>query len=166
MSVDLEVDASLKLSNLYVDSDDLSAARGNLFLSWTDELADGTGTDQADLLWYDSRTANAAVDDLDLAGSLTDAFGNTLTFVEVRGLYIRNKDSANPLAIGAAAANPVASIFSDTSDEIIVRAGGVLFLWSPLNGGYTIGAGASDILRIDPGANSIDYDIVIIGTSA
>jgi len=42
---------------------------------------------------------------------------------------------------------------------------GYLLVWSPIDG-YAVTATSADILQIDPGANTIAYDIVIIGTSA
>lgn len=48
------------------------------------QFSNGTGADQADLLWADERTlAASASEDLDLAGVLADAFGATLGMAEV-----------------------------------------------------------------------------------
>jgi hypothetical protein len=52
-------------------------------------LGTGTGANQADKLWSDTRTlAASAVEDLDLAGVLVDALGVTATFARVKGLII------------------------------------------------------------------------------
>ena len=44
-------------------------------------FAFGSGASQYDLVWHDTRLlAAGASEELDVAGGLTDAFGNTLTF--------------------------------------------------------------------------------------
>ena len=54
-------------------------------------LTDGTGSELADRRGLFQRTvAVSANDDIDLAGSLVDIFGNTLTFVKIRKILIAN----------------------------------------------------------------------------
>ena len=129
----------------------------------------GTGDNQQDKIWSDTRTATAAADALDLAGSLSTALGGTLTVVEVRGIMIRNRSTAvaGILSVGAGSNPAFAGLFGATGDIIKVPASG-LFLWhAPLDGGgLTVTAGTGDILNIDPGANTVTYDIIVWGVSA
>lgn len=132
-------------------------------------LADGTGIGAADRIFSDTRTvAASANDDIDLAGVLTDAFGAALTFVKVKGVYVRSA-TANTQAftVGAAAANGLTTLFAATA--VTLRPGGALLVTSgPTDTtAHAVTAGTGDLLRIANGAGaSITYDIVIIGTSA
>src|SRR5689334_6535911 len=70
-------------------------------------LDNGTGANQADRLFSDTRTiAISGTDDLDLAGVLTDAFGATSTFVKVKVIAIAAAAAnTNTVVVGNAAAN-------------------------------------------------------------
>lgn len=130
----------------------------------------GTTDNKADQVWSDTRTLAAAADSLDLRGGLTAAIGGAaLAFIEVRGIFIRNKATAaaNILLVGAGSNPAFAGLFGATGDILKVPASGC-FLWiAPLDtGGLTTTAGTADILYIDAGANTVSYDIVIWGVSA
>jgi len=130
----------------------------------TDNLTAGTGENQYDRLWNDSRTLNGT-ENLDLAGGLTDAHGTTLTFVKVKGLWILNKSTTlgQTLRIGG---NPTSSflLFDDVSDTLTIDAEGMFFYWDP-RGGKTVTAGSADLLTV-VSSISLTYDIAIFGTSA
>ncbi len=132
-------------------------------------LSDGTGIGAADKVFSDTRTVNASTnDDIDLAGTLTDAFGAALTFVKVKGLYVRSAPAnTQAFTVGAAAANGVTSMLAPVA--ITMRPGGALLLTSGATDttGYAVVAATGDLLRVANGAGAaISYDIVIIGTSA
>lgn len=130
----------------------------------------GTGANQIDLLWTDQRTLSASTgEDLDLAGSLTDAFGTTLTFASIKVIYVFSAAAnGDNLLVGGAATNAVSTIFSDTSDELVLAPGGTVLITNPSATGYAVTASTADLLRIensDSGA-SATYDIIIAGDSA
>lgn len=130
----------------------------------------GTGANQINLLWSDQRTLAASTgEDLDLAGSLVDAFGNTLTFASIKMIYIFSAAAnGDNLLVGGAASAAISTLFSDTSDEIIVAPGGTMLLVNPNAAGYAVTATTADLLRIenaDSGA-AATYDIIIAGDSA
>lgn len=134
-------------------------------MTWTS----GTLANQADRIWSDTRTlAASGTEDLDLAGTLVDALGATLTLVELRLVMVTAASgNTNNVVVSRPAANGV-PLFSAASDAISVRPDGV-FLWaSPADGGVTVTPGTGDLLTItNSGAgSSVTYDIVIIGASA
>lgn len=133
-------------------------------------LASGTGADQADKIFSDQRTLTAsATEDLDLAGGLTDAFGDAITFARVKAILIfASAANANNVLVGGAASNQFVNWVSDATDKIVVRPGGVFCLIAKDATGYAVTAGTGDLLRIgNSGAGtSVVYDIVIIGASA
>jgi len=157
----------LVLSARDVKDTDLTDAIDQLTLDKGDTLAAGTSTDQADVIFHDTRSLAATSEDLDLAGTLLDTYGNTATFATIKGLLIHNKNTttAHTLAIGGAAASTMDNIFASTTDILNIGPNGLLLLWNPTDG-YDVTSATADLLKIDGGANTVTYDIVVIGTSA
>lgn len=167
MATTLETVLTFILSGSYNKDYDLQDTKNNLKLNKGDTLATGTSANQADLMWHDTRTLTATSEDLDLAGSLTDAFGDTLTLVKVKMILIHNKSTTatETLAVGGAAANQFVNWIGNSSDIVNIGPDGLLLLWSPVDG-YAVTAATGDLLKIDSGSDTITYDIVVIGTSA
>jgi hypothetical protein len=140
-------------------------------LSKKDEtaLANGTGSSQADLLFADQRTIAASDnEDLDLAGSLTDPLGSTLTFAAVKAIYIKAAaGNTNDVQVSPASSNGFLGPFADASDQIDLPPGGALLLTAPADG-WTVTGGTGDLLNVaNSGAGtSVTYDIVVVGTSS
>jgi len=131
-------------------------------------LTSGTGTGQADRLFTDTRTVTASgTDALDLAGSLVDAFGATLTFVKLKAVLVSAAaGNTNNVRINRPASNGV-PLFLAASDGIDIPPGGA-FLWVAPGAGVTVTPATGDLLNIDnSGAGtSVTYDVVLVGTSA
>jgi hypothetical protein len=144
---------------------DMGTAAASLVKTITQTLADGTGSDQIDEMWQDSRTlAISGSDSLDFAGGLTDGLGNTITMTAVKVILIYNKSSAQTLTIGAGT-NPLINWIGDSSDVVKLPPGGVFLLSAP-KAGYAITGGTGDTLKIANGAGATcDYDIVLLGVS-
>ena len=133
------------------------------------QFTTGTGASQADLMYAATRTvASATNDDLDLAGSLTNVFGATITNVEMVGVLIAS-DAANTttLSIGAGS-NPWITMWLATGDGIKVFPGGVFLNFAPdANGLGAVTASTGDILRVANGSGaSATYSVVLLGRSA
>jgi hypothetical protein len=133
-------------------------------------LGSGTGANQADRLWSDTRTlAASAAEDLDLAGVLVDALGATVTLARVKGLIIAaSSGNTNNLIIGNAASNGFVSWVGAATHTVTVRPGGVFALFAPDATAYAVTAATADLLHIaNSGAGTtVTYDVVIIGASA
>lgn len=145
---------------------DLTSARSELLIERTLTLANGTGADQANQVWSDTRTLSSGSNEtLDLSGSLTNAAGESVTFTKVKLLYVRNKGTTT-LTVGGAASNGFISPFGASTDTLNVRAGGVAVLFAPDATGYAAAAGTADQLKVTNAAGaSCDYDIAIIGVN-
>lgn len=144
---------------------DLETAKAIINKRIQQTITNGTGANQAQQHWSDIRTLAGTSETLDLAGALTNAFGSTVTFATLRAIIIRNLSSTagHDLIVGGAAA-PIAGLFGDAaSDKLKIRAGGTLVLLAPLDG-YTITATSADGLKLDSGANTFNYEIILIGT--
>lgn len=151
---------ALELSNV-VDS-------GRMEFSRT--LADGTGLDQAAVVWHDHRTlAAGANDDLDLAGGLSNTiFGTPVvaSFSKIKAIMIVNTATASAglLRVGGGS-NPFTPPFVGSgSAQVEIGADSALLL-SNKKDGWTVTPGTGDILRIqNPSAVSITYQIAILGS--
>lgn len=130
----------------------------------------GTGANQADLAFTDTRTlSSSATENLDLAGGLTDALGNTLTFASVKALIVvAAAGNTNDVVVGGAGSNAWAAPFGDATDTVKVPPGGVLVLADFGATGFAVAAGTSDILKVTNGGSgtSVSYDLLIVGDSA
>lgn len=128
------------------------------------EWAIGTGADQANESWEDSRTlAGGVTENLDLqAGGETNAFGDALSFSVIKAIFINITSSAGgPLLIGGHATNALATLFGAANDKLRVRK--TLLLATGDVTGYAVSAG--DLLTIvnEDGADAVTFDIIVIG---
>ena len=147
---------------------DLSTVSDPMGMEALITLTNGTGANQADLIWHDQRTLTASSsEDIDLAGALSDAFGTTLTFARMKGIYVKAASgNTNDVLIGNGG-GPVALWISGTN-TIAIRPGGFFMLVAPGATGYPVTATSADDIGVanSAGSTSVVYDITIIGTSA
>lgn len=166
----MSLSATLKvaLAATHTNALDLATATFPLNLVQALTLTDGTGANQADRIFTDTRTlAASATEDLDLAGSLTDAYG-TVTFARVKAiLVIASAANTNNVNVTRPASNGVPFLLA-AGDGMAVRPGGIFLLAAPDATGYVVTATSADLITFtnSAGSTSVDYTIVIIGASA
>lgn len=154
------------------DALDLVTRKSDLDTTFSLLLHNGTGAGQADLMFTDTRSlAASATEDLDLAGSLTDAVGTTLTFARIKAIYIEaSASNTNNVVVGGAATNQFIGWVSDATDKIVLRPGGRIMLTTGAadSVGYLVTAGTGDLLRVGNSAagTAVSYSIVLLGCSA
>lgn len=151
-------------STLCVTTDQITSGSAS-FPSLSRTITDGTGAGQCNK-WYRSyRTlASGAADNLDLAGSLLDPFGNTLTFTGIKyvaiALISASANGTNKLTVGNAT-NPWVGPMGSTGTIDVYDS---LELYHPSASGWAVTAGTGDILKINNGgASSITYCVLIAG---
>lgn len=149
---------------------DADLGTGTAKLPFADEIAigSGTGANQSDLAFWDARPLTSEqAEDLDLSGGLTDAFGATLTFVEVTGIYIKaHATNQGNIVIGGDASAAFVGPFG-AANNVIKLAAGQSFLITNLGAGWPVTATTADLLQIaNDHASAAGYDIAIIGRSA
>lgn len=151
---------SMLLNTLDVESGQSSIVRNLLFT-----LTNGTASGQASQQWSDTRTLTAsATENLDLAASLVNVYGVTLTFTKLK-LILVEAASANTndvqVARGATLGVP---LFLAASDAVSVTPGGIFLFYSPV--GVTVTAATGDILTFtnSAGSTSVTYTVTLIGT--
>lgn len=166
MAVDGKLSVALNFTN--TSAYDLGGRSATITPSVSHVFESGTGANQMDLIFSDQRTLTASsTENLDLAGTLLDAFGGTITMAKIKLIYFKAADgNTNDLVIGNVS-NGITSPFGAATHSISVRPGGI-FLWSCRGTGYTITAGTVDLVKVANGGSgtSVTYDVVIGGTSA
>jgi hypothetical protein len=145
---------------------DLTSPKDPLRLSHQEDLANGTGANQANMLWHDQRTlSTGASENIDLAGALTNAFGTTITFTKIKALLIENLNSSRTLTIGGASSNAWIGALVATNDLIVIQPGGVFLITAPGASGMAVVADTGDILKVlNAAGGDTTYNIAIIGT--
>lgn len=131
-------------------------------------LDNGTGANQADRIFTDTRTVSSgATDALDLAGSLVDAFGATITMARVKAIYIKSAAAnTTDLQLARPATNGV-PLFAAASDAMVIKPSGALLWVAPDATAVPVTAATADIINIVNAAGApATYDIVIVGSSA
>lgn len=165
-----DTNISLAVRTTMSESLDLKTRTAQLLFTRGFSLDNGTGANQADKVWDDTRTLGASAnEDLDLAGVLTDAFGATVTFVKVKGIFVAAASTnTNNVVVGGAAATQFVGPFGAAAHTVAVGPGGFFAICRPDATAWSVAAGSTDFLRVaNSGAGtSVTYDIVIIGTSA
>lgn len=133
------------------------------------DLASGTGDNQADRVFSDTRTlAASATEDLDLAGTLTNPLGAAVVFAKIKAILIKAAaGNTNNVVVGGAAATQFVGPFGAVTHTISVPPGGQFMISAP-KAGWAVGAGTADLLKLaNSGAGTgVSFDIVVIGTSA
>lgn len=165
------VTADIKVSVIgtYAGANDLGTPVLPLSQLATVGYTPGTGTGAADLVFADQRTLTASsTENLDLAGTLTDPFGVTLTCAKVKAIYVfAAAANTNDVIVGGAASNAFTGPFQDATDKVAVRPGGVA-VFALAGTGWTVTASTGDILKVANGSSgtSVTYDVIVICTSA
>lgn len=177
MTATLSLTGQFRLANgwNYKSTDDLDANKVSVDkltdiyqVDWTD----GTGDDQVKRMFRRTGTLLARTSvALDMAGALTDVFGNTLTFATVKAIVVKNLGTvaAQILKFGQLSTPTSGNLMTDvfdgsTTSRVKIRHGGVLAIVAP-NTGYTVTGGSADIILLaNESAQSVDYDIVVLGT--
>ena len=125
-------------------------------------MATGTGSGQASQVFHDTRSLNATSESLDFAGgSLTNPLGVALTFTKIKAIIVKVSDTA-PGNFEISRPNLGLTLFGADLDKITLEPGG-LFVWVSPGAGITVGAGASDLLKIENLGATATYDIIVVG---
>lgn len=132
-------------------------------------ISNGAGANACNQLYHSEGSIAAGGNTtIDLAGSLTNQFGTTITFARIKLLYLKNISSTAGTTIRArsGASNGWNTAFAATGP--IINKDGFLLLYAADATGYTVTAATGDIFRIDnnDGANAAAYELVIGGATS
>jgi hypothetical protein len=145
--------------------------------SYAKTLTNGTGASQSDKIYILSTTlAGGATLNVDLAGSVTDIYGNTITMARIKVIYLEvTTDTAGgPVLLGGHATAAIGNWVTATPDldtaqpKVRVRNGGCFLLACTDATGYAVTATTDDMLTLEneSGGTAATYKLVVIGASA
>lgn len=173
----MAVTGSIQLANnlVHTESLDLSTPR-EVFSNTTFKITSGTGDDQMDQIWHDSRSIGTTKESINLQGDGSgdvdpvDAFGTTLDFAEVRFFYVRNNHASNTLLIGGdmdagGAGDDWNSWLGADQQWVKLPPDSMMCIYVGNDGAYSVSAG-NDMLYVKGSGASTTYDIYIGGVSA
>lgn len=160
--------ARVSLTGTMDNTVDLGNIAYNLSYAQSISITNGTGANQANMIFTDTRTLTASSsEDLDLAGGLTDAYGAAITFTKIKGIIVSaSSNNTNNVIVGGDGSAAFVNWVGDATDTIVVRPGGTFALFAPDSTAYAVTATTGDILQIanSAGSTSVTYDIIILGT--
>jgi hypothetical protein len=132
--------------------------------SYALSLGDGTGANQAQIVWSASRTATTSNDDIGLKSipDTRDGAPVVVAFSNIKLVYVRNTSASGTLKIGGATGFTAPACL-----PIIVplelAPGGCYLYSSPGADGPSTGIGTEAVARFAAVSGSCTYDIVLIG---
>lgn len=160
-NIALSIDATL------TGTGDLGNPKQRVNISEELALLAGTGAiNQCDLMFQDTRTlAASGTEDLDLAGSLANAFGAALAAAELVLLFVKAHDAnTNNVNVTRPASNGV-PIFLAASDGRAILPGEWFLIVS--EHGIAVTAATGDLITItnSGGTTGVTYDVLALGRS-
>jgi hypothetical protein len=142
-----------------------SAAMDHLF---SDELADGTSSGQADVCFSDRRTIGSSSSEaLDLiGGSLLDNLGVTFAPARVKLIFV-SASTTNDVHLNVIRETNGVPFFGSSGDKIQVHPGGAFLAHNPTAAGWGVVLTTQDLIGFtNTGPGTVTYDVVVIGGSA
>ncbi len=130
--------------------------------AWTS----GTGSNQANRYYEETIALAGSAVNRDLFGSLVDQFGNTLSLATVKEIFILNKSTVSGETLEISGNFVTGVLWADWVDDaakITIGPGGFEHKRNPIDG-YAVTNTTAERITLDPGANTFDVDLIILGT--
>lgn len=155
----------------YKSTSAIAETENSAGFSFADSLATGTAADQADRLYVAQVTiAASGTLNLDLAGALTDVFGNSITFARVKAFFLVPAEGnlASEVSVGGHATAAAPLWFSDATDKEKVHKTGVCFHYRADATAWPVTATTADMLSVInlDATNAATLNVAIVGCSA
>lgn len=157
MAIGTGTKAEIKLSAYDDRTIGLDSVRTPLVRAdWTLSFSDGTGANQFQKVYATTRTLSGSSEDLDLSGSLADAFGATISATAVKLWALKNTSASNTLTFSTTGTNNWTGALNGS---FTLPPGGVFLMAAPTAAGWTVTAGTADLLHV-AGAASDTYQVI------
>ncbi len=167
MAETLTSSVKMSIAGALASSIDIGNRGYNVNYSKSYSLANGTAANQANQIFSDTRTITASgSEDLDLSGSLANAFGTTIAFTKIKAIIISAAaGNTNNVIVGGNDTAAWAAMFGADTDTLVLRPGATFCMCVPDSTGLAVTATTDDLLTIanSGGTTSVTYEIVIIG---
>ena len=169
---DLTATLTIQFTAVAKKAIDQSTPQDALSYNYEQSYTYGNGALELDVLWHDTRTLGAGANEsIDLAGSLSDGFGDTVNLANVKILIIENTsaDAASSIVVGGAAGTQFDAWLGSATDLIRIEPGESKVLISRTDAdGYASTGAADDLLKIlnENGGAGATYKIIVAGDAA
>jgi len=159
MTRSLTTNVEIEINTQYRDAQPVNELRDDLDWELTDQetptkLYDGLGDTSANRQWHDQiglSSGNSYTHSIDVAGGITDGFGNTLTLSNLKEVLVYNEAVSTGFGVS------VGGLASGW-----VGPEGAMHIHDP-HDGITVTAGTDDTITLDSGSNEVHVDVIIIG---
>lgn len=154
-----------------VQTDTFGSTHENLNLQTLEQMTGGTGAGQIDTFYRVALTISASSSTtIDLNGSATDQFGNTVSFLHVKGILVTAASgNTNDCQIGPGASNPFAGPWSGTTPLTAISPGEMMLVTKGAGSaaGWAVVASTGDIIKVanSSSGSSVTCSVLIWGTS-
>lgn len=149
------------------DLDNMADPTDVLSMSLTDSLTDGRGEDQGNLLYFTSgNIAASGSAAFDLVGALTTAYGDTVNFDRIKGIFVKNTSTTNGSQINVVDTSGFYSVAAGDGVKLIPGTNGAAFMYiyTPDATAWDVSAGTDTLTLTNvDSANIATYQIGIIG---
>jgi len=159
--VDLTAQILLQIAAVETSTADLSATVTTTNVSRSISFATGTGANQAQVAWSDSRTIDPSGEDIPDLAALDDARG-TVAFTAIKLIYIRNTGTQAINWNGNGDWDTGPEKLPDTANYEIPPAG-IYLASNPSAAGWAVGASGQYLTLVNNGGTAASYDILLIG---
>lgn len=159
---------NLRVSAVDSTSTGLSQPVANHILEFLLDMLSGTVAAKCDLAYSETGSLVATTKAFDLIGTLKTALGANFDCANVCLIAIKHMGTTGALEVGNGTNPAYANLFGAAAHTIKVQPGGVWIWVAPgvLPACLDVDPGTADNLKIDSGAATIPYQILILGRSA
>lgn len=169
MATTLGLTAVASVNGSFTSARDLGIVNYPIGAGIRQVFTNGVIANTVNMIFDDERTiALSSSENLDLFGSLTDAYGTTLNFVKVNLIYVEaNAANTNNVVLGAHATAPFLGPWNAAGTTSLPPGASVL-LTCPNLAGWAVTPTTGDMIKVlNSGAGtSVTYKIIIAGRDA
>lgn len=149
------------------DGFDLMSPEARVSISNTVTPTNGEGTDNINYAWADKgQLAASGAVTIDLIGSETGPFGNTMNLSKLKYIQVNNTSSARSTPTNSVLAVTTNGIgfLSGTTPAALIDSGGC-FINSSFRNGWTLTNGSADTITItnNSSEHAATYELVVLG---
>lgn len=158
----MSIEGRINIDCLFHDnsSSNLSSSLRVASATYSIEITNGTGANQAQVAWTSTATNNGSTADEIFLQSLSDDRGN-LSLTAVKAIYIRNKSATNTLRVSVDNWTSLDSVLLPFN--LVLLAGGACVYTNPTATGWTTIAGSALSIIAAAEGQSVEYDILLVG---
>lgn len=156
----------VQLNSYLANTLGLASGQANIERGISYALASGVAADQSDRIYSELAKSISGNYDLDLSGTLVDAFGAACVFARVKVLVVIAAAANTGNVIIGNGATPFVGPFGAAAHTVAVRPGGCVVFFAPDATAWPVTAATADILRFAPSAGTQVFDFAVLGASA